>query len=91
MSLKIHKTPSIQYVQNEGSAFQVTGMVLAGVGLIGGLVILIASGSAVLLGLVPIGLLVAMTGYLKQIAAATTASYILASNHQVVDEETPTQ
>lgn len=81
MTTKFSTPPTVQHVQNEGTAFQTTGMVLAAIGLIGGLVILFASGSPVLLGLIPIGLLVAITGYLKQIAAATIASYVLASNN----------
>ncbi|UXN31015.1 hypothetical protein [Glutamicibacter sp. M10] len=83
--------PSSQYVQNEGSALQTIGVIVAVIGLLIGGIVIINDGSPVFIGLLPIGLLVAITGYLKQIAAATTASYILALDKHEAEGKTSTQ
>jgi|GEM_PF-5185107 len=80
--------PSVKHVQAEGSVLQTIGIVVAAVGLILGILIAITGSTPVLLALVPIGLLTAITGYLKQIAMATSASYLLAMNSASAPEET---
>ncbi|MGH3653422.1 hypothetical protein [Glutamicibacter sp.] len=81
--------PSVQHVQTEGSVLQTVGMVLAAIGLTVGILVALIGGTSVLLALVPIGLLAAITGYLKQIAVATSASYLLAMNGTSATEASP--
>lgn len=80
MSRKLQTPPSVEHVQGEGSALQTTGAIVAIIGLLIGGVAIFNGGSAVVVGLLPIGLLIMLSGYMKQIAAATTASYTLAKN-----------
>lgn len=87
MGKNTYTPQSVAHVQNEGNVLQTIGMVVAAIGVIGGIVVGIAGGSAVLFALIPIGLLCAITGYLKQIATATAATYTLAANQAVTSSE----
>lgn len=75
-----YTVPTAKHVQNEGGVLQTIGLLVATIGLLLAIAIALTGGTPVLFALVPIGLLTAITGYLKQIAAATSASYVFAMN-----------
>lgn len=80
MGNKAIKPPTVQFVRSEGNGLQTVGQIVAVIGVIASLLVLFMGGSPLVHLLLPIGLLVAILGYVQQIAAATSASYLLAMN-----------
>lgn len=80
--------PSAGTIQTEGNTLQVVGLVAAGIGLAISVLIIIVGGSALVHLILPVGLLTAAVGYLKQIAAATAGLYVLNLN-EVTEEDIP--
>ncbi len=60
---------------------QIIGSVLAVIGAVASILVIFTGGATAVHLMLPIGLLVAIAGYLKQIAAATAASYALAKQN----------
>lgn len=69
--------PSADLVTTAGDRLEQTGVVLAGLGLVLGLLLLFLAQTPVLLGLIPLGLLVMIAGHTKKTATATAAMLIL--------------
>lgn len=74
---KVPSIPSTEFVLTSGDGLERTGLVVSGLGTVLGILLLVTSGSPVLLGLIPIGLLLMITGYTKESSTANVAAFIL--------------
>lgn len=71
--------PAHETVSKAGDVLETVGMLIVALSLLGGLAVVIAGGTAAILGGVPIGLLVMITAHTKKTSAATAAMFILQS------------
>lgn len=69
--------PSQDQVLKTGDALETTGAVMAVIGLVLGIVIAASGGNGLMLGLVPIGILIMISGHTKKTAAVSSALLIL--------------
>lgn len=69
--------PSEDHVLNSGNALETTGAVLAFIGLALGLLLMITATNPFGFGLIPIGLLLMITGYTKKTSTVNAAMFIL--------------
>lgn len=69
--------PSQDHVLNSGNALETTGTITALIGILIGLVMMFSTGNPFGFGLIPVGLLVMITGYVKKSAAVNAAFFII--------------
>ncbi|MNW55046.1 hypothetical protein D3C74_326830 [compost metagenome] len=69
--------PSEDHVLNAGNALETTGTVLAVIGLLLGFLLVFVAQNPFGFGLIPIGLLVMITGYTKKMATTNAAMFII--------------
>lgn len=69
--------PSQDHVLNSGNALETTGNVIVFIGLLGGIILTISAGNPYGFGLIPVGLLILITGYVKKSAAVNAALFII--------------
>ena len=83
----VQKVPSVKHVLSEGNWLETAGIIILGLGIIGGIIGSFATGTPAFFLISPAGLLLMITGYVKKIAAASTAQYILQLHVNGVAEE----
>ena len=69
--------PSQDHVLNSGNVLETTGNVILLIGLLGGIILIISAGNPYGLGLIPVGLLILITGYVKKSAVVNAALFII--------------
>ncbi|MGP5219864.1 hypothetical protein [Arthrobacter rhombi] len=64
-------------IRNTGDVLEITGQSIAGLSLLAGFALLLAGGSVVVFGGVPIGILLMIAAYTKRASAATMGIFLL--------------